>query len=90
MATQPLTATFSVATLDALSRIATPEEIGTLEAVLDLISRGRGKPWQVEYIVEIITRLAESGTGTPIIADHSIYGEVKPTETDTLRGATPF
>lgn len=58
MATQ-LTATFSVATLEILSSIATPEEINTLQAVLDLISRGRGKPWQVQYVVEIIERLAE-------------------------------
>lgn len=59
MATQPLTATFSTATLDALSHIATQDEIDTLQAVLDLISRGRGKPWQVQYVVEIIERLAE-------------------------------
>lgn len=60
MATQPLTATFSTQALDALARIATPEEIGALEAVLDLMTRGRGKPWQVQYVVEIIERLAEN------------------------------
>lgn len=59
MAQQQLTATLSARTLEALSSIATPDEINTLEAVLDLISRGRGKPWQVEYIIEIIRRLAE-------------------------------
>lgn len=59
MATQQLTTTFDLKTLEALARIATPEEISTLEAVLDLMSRGHGKPWQVKYIVEIITRLAE-------------------------------
>lgn len=58
MATQ-LTATFSLQTLEALSTIATPEEINTLESVLDLMTRGRGKPWQVQYVVEIIERLAE-------------------------------
>lgn len=57
--TQPFTAKLSTQTIDALSSIATPQEIDTLEAVIDLISRGRGKPWQAEYIVEIITRLAE-------------------------------
>lgn len=59
MATQPLTATFSTQALDALALIATQDEIGTLEAVLDLMTRGRGKPWQVQYVMEIIERLAE-------------------------------
>lgn len=57
--TQPFTAKLSTQTIEALSSIASQDEIATLEAVLDLISRGRGKPWQTEYIVEIITRLAE-------------------------------
>lgn len=56
---RPFTAKLSTPTIEALQRIASQDEINTLEAVLDLISRGRGKPWQTEYIVEIITRLAE-------------------------------
>lgn len=57
MATQPLTATFSVQVRDALSSVASEDEISVLEAVMDCLSRGRGKLWMLEYIIAILERL---------------------------------
>lgn len=54
-----MTANLDQRTINALSAIATPDEIASLLAVLDRISRGHGEDWMARYVAAIITRLAE-------------------------------
>lgn len=53
-----MTATLDQRTINALSTIATPDEIAGLLDVLDRISRGHAEDWMARYIAEIITRLS--------------------------------
>lgn len=54
-----MTATLDQRTINALSAIATPDEIAGLLAILDRISRGHAEDWMARYIAAIITRLIE-------------------------------
>lgn len=60
MATQQLTATFNDQVREALSRVASADEIATLETIMDYISRSRGKPWMFEYVARILARSVEN------------------------------
>lgn len=52
-----MTANLDQRTINALSTIATPDEIAGLLDVLDRLSRGHAEEWMARYIAEIITRL---------------------------------
>lgn len=60
-----MTATLDQRTIKALSAIATPDEIASLLAILDRLSRGHAEDWMARYIAEIITRLAEKHQNSP-------------------------
>lgn len=47
------------AMLEALQAVATPEEINVLIVLFDDMSRGHVEKWQVDFIYEIIKRLAK-------------------------------
>lgn len=47
------------AMLEALETVATPEEIDTLIVLFDGMSHGHVEKWHIDFIYEIIRRLAE-------------------------------
>lgn len=54
-----MTANFDQRTITALEKIATPDEIADLIAILDHLSRGRAENWMTSYIAAIIIGLVE-------------------------------
>lgn len=54
-----MTANLDQAMLEALYSVATPLEINRLIGLLDEMSHGHVEPWFIDFIAEIIKRLAQ-------------------------------